>query len=566
MPKSAGTSVLTTLMFTDIVGSTAAAEEMGDRRWRELLARHHRIVRKALREFGGIELDTAGDGVFARFDSTASAVRCACSIEDEVRELGIEIRAGVHIGECELFDRKLSGVHVHVAARTMAQAGAGEVLVTGSIPDLVRGAGIAFSDRGTHELRGIAGEWHLFEATSVDGSPRPAPLSEEESRSRRDAIVPPPLVQRRRVRLAGAVAAVVLLVSGASVALAHALSGGAAKVPLTGCEVTSLPPLNDRAFNQAVFDGLTDAASTWGISVRDAVAQPVGSDRQEAEWTGLMNQFAKKNCGLIVSVGSAMANATKEAARTSPSERFLVTDANASGGPANLLGVVFKSDQAAFLAGYLSAATSRTGKVATFGGIPIPPVLSYMDGFAAGVLYYNKVNHKNVRLLGWNPKTRTGTFVSQNTSDYGSFSDTGAAAHITANLISQGADIVMPVDGQGGEHGAGRAAERAPGVLLIGVDSDQHFSAPQYEALWLTSVLKVFRRMVYVAMGDVVHDRFQGGGVLTGTLDNGGVGLAPLYGLENRVPGPLRTKLAEIKKGIANGSISVDPGHYAGAQ
>src|SRR5205814_8562548 len=141
MPKSAGTSILTTLMFTDVVGSTQAAEEMGDRRWRELLARHHRIVRKALREFGGHELDTAGDGVFARFDSTASAVRCACSIADEVRDLGIEIRAGVHIGECELFDRKLSGVHVHVAAWTMARAGAGEGRVTGSIPDFVRGAG-----------------------------------------------------------------------------------------------------------------------------------------------------------------------------------------------------------------------------------------------------------------------------------------------------------------------------------------------------------------------------------------------------------------------------------------
>jgi len=563
MPKTAGTSLLTTLMFTDIAGSTQAAEEMGDRRWRELLARHHRIVRKALREFGGHELDTAGDGVFARFDSTASAVRCACSIVDEVRDLGIEIRAGVHIGECELFDRKLSGVHVHVAARTMAMAGAGAVLVTGSIPDLVRGAGIAFADRGAHELRGIAGEWHLFEVTSVDGTPRPAHLPEEELRSRRDAIEPPPLVKRRKVRLAGAVAAAALLVSGASVVLGHALGGGA-KLALTGCEVTSLPPLNDRAFNQAVFDGLTDAASTWGISVRDAVSEPVNPDKLEGEWTRLINQFAKKKCGLIVTVGSAMADATTQAARASPSEKFLVTDANASGGPTNLQSVVFRSDQGAFLAGYLTAATSRTGRVATFGGIPIPPVLSYMNGFAAGVLYYDKANQKNVRLLGWNPKTRTGMFVSQNTSDYGAFADTAAAAQIAANVISNGADVVMPVDGQGGEHRAGRAAQRAGRVLLIGVDSDQHFSSPQDEALWLTSVLKVFRRMVYVAMGDVVHNRFEGG-VLTGTLTNGGVGLAPFYGLENRVPAALRKKVAEIKRGIAKGSISVDPAHYSGA-
>ena len=330
------------------------------------------------------------------------------------------------------------------------------------------------------------------------------------------------------------------------------------------CSLPSLPPLNDRAFNQAVFDGLTDAASTWGISVRDAVSEPVNPDKLQVEWTRLINQFAKKKCGLIVTVGGPMADATTQAARTSPSERFLVTDANANGGPTNLLSVVFRSDQAAFLAGYLAAAMSRTRKVATFGGIPIPPVLSYMNGFAAGVLYYDKVNQKNVRLLGWNAKTRTGMFVSQSTSDYGAFADTSAAAHIAANVISKGADIVMPVDGQGGEHGAGRAAQRAGGVLLIGVDSDQHFSSPQYEALWLTSVLKVFRRMVYVAMGDVVHNRFEGG-VLTGTLANGGVGLAPSYGLERRVPASLRTKLAEIKRGIAKGSISVDPAHYAGA-
>jgi basic membrane protein A len=252
------------------------------------------------------------------------------------------------------------------------------------------------------------------------------------------------------------------------------------------------------------------------------------------------------------------------ARHSASSERFLVTDANASGGPTNLLSVVFRSDQGAFLAGYLAAATSRTGKVATFGGIPIPPVLSYMNGFAAGVLYYDKANRRNVRLLGWNAKMRTGLFVSQSTSDYGVFADTAAAARIAANVISKGADIVMPVDGQGGEQGAGQAAQRAGAVLLIGVDSDQHFSSPQYEALWLTSVLKVFRRMVYVAMGDVVHNRFDGG-VLTGTLANRGVGLAPFYGLERRVPAVLRTKLVKIERGVANGSISVDPAHYSSA-
>ena len=245
----------------------------------------------------------------------------------------------------------------------MANAGPGEVFVTGSIRDLVRGAGFVFGDHGTHELRGIAGEWRLFEVMSVDGEPRPAPLSEKEARSRRDAIMPPPLVKRRRVRLAGGAAAAALFVAGASVALAHTLAS-AGKGPVTGCEVTSLSPLNDRAFNQAVFDGLTDAASTWGIGVRDEVSQPEGPEALQEEWKHLIGDFVKEKCGLIVTVGSAMAPATTDVARKSPSEKFLVTDASESDGLGNLASVVFRSDQAAFVAGYLAAATSRTARTA----------------------------------------------------------------------------------------------------------------------------------------------------------------------------------------------------------
>jgi class 3 adenylate cyclase len=141
-------AVLTTLVFTDIVSSTAMAEEMGDRRWRELLARHHQIFREALREERGKEVDTTGDGMFARFDSPASALRWAYSVADSVRELGVEIRVGIHIGEAEVLHGKLSGLNVHVAARTMAEGGAGQILVTGGVRDIVRGSGFGFADRG----------------------------------------------------------------------------------------------------------------------------------------------------------------------------------------------------------------------------------------------------------------------------------------------------------------------------------------------------------------------------------------------------------------------------------
>jgi basic membrane protein A len=327
--------------------------------------------------------------------------------------------------------------------------------------------------------------------------------------------------------------------------------------PLTGCEVTENPPLNDRAFNQAVFDGLTDAATRWGISVRDKVSQST----TPAEWTKHIDDFVKQKCGLIVTVGAGMADTTVAVAKRKPEQRFLVTDAGAARGGGNVLSVVFRTDQAAFQAGYLAAEMTTTGTVATFGGIPIANVTSFMNGFAAGVLYYNRLHKRKVKLMGWNPRSQEGAFVSRDPTNFAAFGDRAAALRITADFISLGADIIMPVDGPIGEDGAGRAVRLTKKGLLIGVDSDQFFSTPQYTDLWLTSVLKRYRRMVYLAMGEVVDGRFKGG-VLTGTLANGGVGLAPFHGLDNRVPPSVRAKLKEIRSGIAKGSISVDPARY----
>jgi class 3 adenylate cyclase len=160
--------MLATLLFTDIVGSTMHATRLGDRAWRELLARHHAIVREELVRFRGHELDTAGDGFFARFDGPGRAVRCAQSVVTRVRELGLEVRAGVHTGECELFEQKVGGIAVSIGARVAAQADAGEVLVSGTVRDLVAGSGITFDDRGTHTLKGVEGEWRLFAVSAVD--------------------------------------------------------------------------------------------------------------------------------------------------------------------------------------------------------------------------------------------------------------------------------------------------------------------------------------------------------------------------------------------------------------
>jgi pimeloyl-ACP methyl ester carboxylesterase len=154
--------VLATVLFTDIVGSTAKAAEVGDRAWRELLEQHHRMIRRELVRHRGSELDVAGDGFFARFDGPARAIRCACAITEVVRELGLELRAGLHTGECELMDGKVGGIAVHIGARVAKEAQPGEVLVSSTVKDLVAGSGLRFRERGTATLKGVPEEWRLY--------------------------------------------------------------------------------------------------------------------------------------------------------------------------------------------------------------------------------------------------------------------------------------------------------------------------------------------------------------------------------------------------------------------
>jgi class 3 adenylate cyclase len=157
--------VLATLLFTDIVGSTARAAELGDRAWQELLSRHHQAVRAQIARFRGREVDTAGDGFFATFDGPARAVRCASAIVGAVRTIGLDVRAGLHTGEIEQANGGVSGIAVHIGARVAAVAGAGEVLVSSTVKDIVAGSGIVFVERGEHELAGVPGTWRLFAAT-----------------------------------------------------------------------------------------------------------------------------------------------------------------------------------------------------------------------------------------------------------------------------------------------------------------------------------------------------------------------------------------------------------------
>jgi class 3 adenylate cyclase len=165
--------VLATIMFTDIVGSTERAADLGDRRWRELLATHHERVRAELLRFRGTVIDTAGDGYFATFEGPARAVQCAGAIIAAVAPLGLRLRVGVHTGEVELIDRGFGGIGVHIGARVAALARPGEVLVSSTVKDLVAGSGLAFEDRGTHELKGVPDEWRLY-AVAQEHRPKTA--------------------------------------------------------------------------------------------------------------------------------------------------------------------------------------------------------------------------------------------------------------------------------------------------------------------------------------------------------------------------------------------------------
>jgi class 3 adenylate cyclase/streptogramin lyase len=202
---------LLTVLFTDIVGSTDLAVEMGDARWRELIARHHGLVRGELTRFGGREIDTAGDGFFATFDRPAQAIRCAAAVVQVVRRLGIEVRAGLHLGEVEVAGKNVGGVAVHTGARVLAAADPGEVLVTATLRELVAGSGLAFADRGQHTLKGVPGTWQLSGLEAVDGrrlEPAPDPPTAAE---RRAAIAVPTLLRRSRVPAAIAAGASLLL-------------------------------------------------------------------------------------------------------------------------------------------------------------------------------------------------------------------------------------------------------------------------------------------------------------------------------------------------------------------
>ncbi|MBW3619733.1 MAG: BMP family ABC transporter substrate-binding protein [Actinobacteria bacterium] len=312
------------------------------------------------------------------------------------------------------------------------------------------------------------------------------------------------------------------------------------------CQVTDTGGVDDRSFNQTAYKGLQDAESQLGIEIQ------VLESQSEADFEPNINQFVSQGCDLIVTVGFLLGEATEGAAQANPDTDFAIVDFAYETEYDNLLGLTFETDQAAFLAGYVAAATTETGTVGTYGGINIPPVTIFMDGFLAGVRYHNQEKGTEVEVLGWDGTD--GLFT-------GDFSSQDKGRQTTDQLLQAGADIIMPVAGPVGL-GSAAAIEEAGRGKLIWVDTDGFESASQFSELMLTSVMKNMDVAVFTAIERGVNGEFEGG-VYSGTLENDGVGLAPFHDFEDEVPQETKDELEKLREGIISGEISVKPADYS---
>jgi len=310
--------------------------------------------------------------------------------------------------------------------------------------------------------------------------------------------------------------------------------------------VTDTGGINDKSFNQSAWEGMQQAAS----ANPDVTVKYLQSTSQ-SDYVPNINTFIGQKCGVIVTVGFLMADATKAAAQKNTDAKFAIVDNAYTPTIPNVDALVFNTVQDGFLGGYLAAGMTKSGKVATFGGQELPTVTIYMDGFWDGVQYYNKQHKTNVQVLGWNEQTQKGSFT-------GDFTDQTKGQTTTQTFISEGADIIFPVAGNVGL-GAAKAVQTADSsggnVNMLWVDTDGCVSAAQYCKYFISSVTKGIQAAVKTAVLNAQSGSFKGGDYI-GTLANGGVVLSPFHDFQSKVPASLQSELKTVQTGIQNGSIA----------
>jgi basic membrane protein A and related proteins len=370
-------------------------------------------------------------------------------------------------------------------------------------------------------------------------------------------------ITSRKAALSGfATLGVAVLLAGCATAPEQAPAGSptAGANDFLGCMVSDAGGFDDKSFNQLGLEGLTSAVKELG-----AKEKHVQSDA-DTDYAPNINQLLESNCNLIVTVGFNLAAASLAAAKTNSDVEFALIDdaADATGAKdkdgkdigdgkpdyPNIKPILFDTAQSAFLGGYVAASYSKTGVVGTFGGLPIPPVTIFMDGFVDGVNYYNTKKNKNVKVLGWDVKTQNGSFT-------GGFAAGQEALGAANALINKNADVILPVGGPIYQSAAAAILDSKKDIALLGVDADLFETDTKYQSLFLTSILKGMKEGVETVVKDAAADKFDNSAYV-GTLENGGVGLAPFHSFQDKVDPALQGELDAIKKDIISGAIKVE--------
>jgi basic membrane protein A len=315
------------------------------------------------------------------------------------------------------------------------------------------------------------------------------------------------------------------------------------------CMVSDAGGFDDKSFNQLGFEGITEAAEELGV---EAITVESAS---EADYAPNIDNLLAEDCNLIVTVGFALSAATVEAANANPDVMFAIVDDAADNDfdgetdAPNIKPILFDTAGAAFLAGYAAASYTTTGTLGTYGGQNYPTVSIFMDGFAQGVEYFNEETDGDVEVLGWNTEKQDGTFL-------GTFDAGTDSLNAAQNLLGQGADVLLPVGGPIYQSAVEAIADSGEDVAMIGVDADLTETDPDNASLFLTSILK----QISVAVSEVTTEASSGTldtAAYVGTLENGGVGIAPFHDFESTVDPELQSTLDTISDGIIDGSIPV---------
>jgi basic membrane protein A and related proteins len=330
-------------------------------------------------------------------------------------------------------------------------------------------------------------------------------------------------------------------------------STSTASAKFLGCMVTDTGGIDDRSFNQSSWNGMQAAAAAEPSKIQVTYLPSTTS----ADYASNISTFIAKKCGIIVTVGFLMADATEAAAKANPMQKFAIVDCSyasdclPSPKLTNIYQLVFNTVQDGFLGGYLAAGMTKTGKVATYGGEDFGTVTIYEDGFWDGVQYYNSQHHTNVQVLGWNETTQKGDFI-------GNFTDLSAGQALTNTFIGEGADVIFPVAGGVGL-GTAKAIQTADSsgkhIYMEWVDTDGCVSAPQYCKYMLTSVTKGIVAAVKTAVLSAANGTFPSGGTYIGTLANGGAVLSPYHMLSSQVPAALQAEIKTLEQEIISGKI-----------